>query len=210
MVDAATARCCLEIGETIAAGELIDGLPRQRVSHTLLRARLELACGRPDAALALAAEPQFATRRDQLSAELLQARCAIDLAIPADTHLTQIVKLAAPERLVRMVLDEGAVMTRLVRSAAESSRTESGVAYAVALGMPPRIVHTAQQSTLVFTEREQSVLRLLPSRLTNSEIGRECLMSVNTVKTHLKSIYSKLGVASRSEAVTRARLLGLL
>jgi LuxR family maltose regulon positive regulatory protein len=51
---------------------------------------------------------------------------------------------------------------------------------------------------------------LLPSHLTNAEIARECLMSVNTVKTHLKSIYAKLGVSTRASTVERARLLGLL
>jgi LuxR family transcriptional regulator, maltose regulon positive regulatory protein len=59
-------------------------------------------------------------------------------------------------------------------------------------------------------ERELAVVRLLPSRLTNAEIARECLMSVNTVKWHLKSIYGKLGVTSRAATVERARLLGLL
>jgi LuxR family transcriptional regulator, maltose regulon positive regulatory protein len=57
---------------------------------------------------------------------------------------------------------------------------------------------------------ELLVLRFLPSRLTNAEIARECLVSVNTVKANLKNIYAKLGVSSRAEAVERARLLGLL
>ena len=54
------------------------------------------------------------------------------------------------------------------------------------------------------------MLRFLPSRFTNAEIARECLMSVNTVKAHLKRTYAKLGVTSRAAAVERARLLGLL
>jgi LuxR family transcriptional regulator, maltose regulon positive regulatory protein len=54
------------------------------------------------------------------------------------------------------------------------------------------------------------VLRFLPTRLSNAEVATECFMSVNTVKTHLKGIYTKLGVSSRSQAVDRARLLGLL
>ena len=54
------------------------------------------------------------------------------------------------------------------------------------------------------------MLRYLPSHLTNAEIARECLMSVNTVKAHLKNIYAKLGVSSRAATVERARLLGLL
>jgi LuxR family transcriptional regulator, maltose regulon positive regulatory protein len=124
--------------------------------------------------------------------------------------VTAAVGLAAPERLVRVFLDEGAVVTRLARAAAESLGTESGTDLSIALGSPPRPRGTPHQPAAILTERELSVLRFLPSRLTNAEIARECLMSVNTVKTHLKSIYAKLGVTSRAETVERARLLGLL
>ena len=60
------------------------------------------------------------------------------------------------------------------------------------------------------SERELTVLRLLSSKLTWREIASELYVSLNTVKTHGRSIFRKLGVASRPEAVTRARELGLL
>jgi LuxR family maltose regulon positive regulatory protein len=60
------------------------------------------------------------------------------------------------------------------------------------------------------TERELAVLRLLPTRLSNREIGRELYVSVNTVRTHAQAVYRKLGVATRAEAVTHARQLGLI
>jgi LuxR family maltose regulon positive regulatory protein len=60
------------------------------------------------------------------------------------------------------------------------------------------------------TERELAVLRLLPTRLSNREIGRELYVSVNTVRSHVHAIYRKLGVATRAKAVTHARELGLL
>jgi LuxR family maltose regulon positive regulatory protein len=60
------------------------------------------------------------------------------------------------------------------------------------------------------SERELAVLRLLPSGLSQREIGGELFVSVNTVKTHVKSIFFKLRVGSREEAVGRARELGLL
>jgi LuxR family maltose regulon positive regulatory protein len=60
------------------------------------------------------------------------------------------------------------------------------------------------------TDRERSVLRLLPTSLTQREIGEELFLSINTVKTHVKSIFGKLGVESRAAAVARARKLGLL
>ena len=60
------------------------------------------------------------------------------------------------------------------------------------------------------TDRELAVLRLLPTRLTQQEIAQELYVSVNTVRTHIQGIYRKLGVASRQEAITHARELGLL
>ena len=63
---------------------------------------------------------------------------------------------------------------------------------------------------MVLTDRELAVLRLLPSRLTNQEIAAELFMSVNTVKTHLKNLYTKIGASSRSDALRRARALDLL
>jgi LuxR family maltose regulon positive regulatory protein len=63
---------------------------------------------------------------------------------------------------------------------------------------------------VLLTERELAVLALLPSLLTAGEIAAEFTVSVNTVKSHLRSIYTKLGVSSRREAVARARDSGLL
>jgi LuxR family maltose regulon positive regulatory protein len=60
------------------------------------------------------------------------------------------------------------------------------------------------------TDRELSVLRFLPSMMTNEEIAAELYVSVNTVKAHLKRIYRKLGVVSRREAVRRAHDLGVI
>ena len=148
--------------------------------------------------------------RDRLAGELLLARAAIESGADAGGHVRLAVGLAAPETLVRVFLDEGPAVARLARAAAESLGTEPGTSLSVALGSPPRRRGTPRQSTAVLTDRELSVLRFLPSRLTYAEIARECLMSVNTVKTHLKSIYAKLGVTSRAETVERARLLGLL
>ena len=57
------------------------------------------------------------------------------------------------------------------------------------------------------TDRECEVLRFLPSRLTNGEIADQLYISANTIKFHLKLIYRKLGVNSRSEAATIARAI---
>ena len=73
------------------------------------------------------------------------------------------------------------------------------------LAGPPR----ARLAAEPLTEREQSVLRLLRGSLSNREIGQELYLSGNTIKTHIRSIYRKLGVSSRPDAVERGRQLGL-
>lgn len=60
------------------------------------------------------------------------------------------------------------------------------------------------------TKRELDVLRYLPTRLSNVDIGERLRISQNTVKTHLKDIYRKLRVRSRNEAVVVAVRVGLL
>jgi LuxR family maltose regulon positive regulatory protein len=60
------------------------------------------------------------------------------------------------------------------------------------------------------TEREMAILRLLPTTLTQRQIGSELYLSVNTVKSHSRAIYRKLGVSSRAQAIEAARSLQLL
>ena len=60
------------------------------------------------------------------------------------------------------------------------------------------------------TKSEARVLRYLPTHLGASEIAAELYLSADTVKTHLRHLYRKLGVHSRQEAVQRARAVGLL
>jgi LuxR family maltose regulon positive regulatory protein len=60
------------------------------------------------------------------------------------------------------------------------------------------------------SESELRVLRYLPTNLTAPEIAGELYVSHNTVKTHMRKLYAKLGTHRRAEAVERARLLGLL
>ncbi|WP_342247108.1 response regulator transcription factor, partial [Pseudomonas sp. OTU5201] len=77
---------------------------------------------------------------------------------------------------------------------------------------PPRdgtgTVEGDQASLL--SQRERAVLQLLAEGFSNQEIGGYLFISVNTVKTHTKKINSKLGVKRRTQAVMRAKTLGLL
>jgi LuxR family transcriptional regulator, maltose regulon positive regulatory protein len=76
-----------------------------------------------------------------------------------------------------------------------------------ALGSRPR---RPVQMAASLTERELVVLRLLPTRLSTRDIGRELSVSATTVRSQVQAIYSKLQVNSRAQAVTQARQLGLL
>jgi LuxR family maltose regulon positive regulatory protein len=72
--------------------------------------------------------------------------------------------------------------------------------------------HTQQEPLVIeqLSEREREVLVHLAALLSTAEIAAEMYLSVNTVKTHLRSIYRKLSAAHRGEAVRRARQLKLI
>ncbi|MCY1181897.1 HTH-type transcriptional regulator MalT [compost metagenome] len=62
----------------------------------------------------------------------------------------------------------------------------------------------------LLTRREVSVLKLLADGLSNEEVGASLYISLNTVKTHTKKINSKLGVNRRTQAIMRAKAMGIL
>ena len=66
------------------------------------------------------------------------------------------------------------------------------------------------EPAVLLSDRELTVLALLPSLLSAREIAAEFTVSVNTVKSHIRSIYAKLGVSSRREAVLGAQERGLM
>jgi LuxR family transcriptional regulator, maltose regulon positive regulatory protein len=73
-----------------------------------------------------------------------------------------------------------------------------------------RAVHEAGAMMEELTDRELSILRMLPGPATQREIGAALYLSINTVKGYTKGLYRKLDAASRQEAVARARTLGLI
>jgi LuxR family maltose regulon positive regulatory protein len=132
------------------------------------------------------------------------------LAQRALEPLERALRLAEPEGYVRVFLDEGAPMVALLR---ELNRQQPTWAY-------PRRLHEAEgkaggqpsQQSLVdpLSARELDVLRLLATDLDGPAIARELVVSLNTVRTHTKNIYAKLGVNNRRAAVSRAGELRLL
>ena len=125
--------------------------------------------------------------------------------------LARALSLAEPEGYVRTFVDEGAPMQTLLRAA--SKRGIEG-AYAERLLRAGGAARAQPATTggLVepLSDRERDVLRMLGSELTGPEIARELVVSLNTVRTHTRNIYAKLGVTSRRAAVRRAGELGLL
>ena len=131
------------------------------------------------------------------------------------TSLESALTLAEPQGYVRTFLDEGAPMAALLATAAEHGIASTYVRrLRAALGMPDPTTReaTAAGSALVepLSGRERDVLRLLGTDLNGPEMARELVVSLNTVRTHTKNIYMKLGVNSRRAALRRARELNLL
>ena len=151
--------------------------------------------------------------------------------------LTRTLLLAQPEGYVRLFVDEGEPMQvaldewafwqaaqpvtattahlpsytqQLLHAFADSAVLDTA---ALAPNAPPPLpMHTSLNGGLLepLTEREIDVLRLVTVGLSNAAIAEQLVVSVGTVKTHLKHIYGKLAVQSRTQAVAEARRLNLL
>jgi LuxR family maltose regulon positive regulatory protein len=99
------------------------------------------------------------------------------------------------------------LLAQLARAAADDVRTHAEHLLAAAR-RPPAPARRASDEGL--SEREREVLRLLATELSGPEIAQQLFVSVNTLRTHTKHIFSKLDVKTRRAAVRRAAELGLL
>ena len=118
--------------------------------------------------------------------------------------------LAEPEGYVRMFVGEGPPMASLLRRAAKQGIAPSYVRRLLAAVNESEDTPVRQGLIEPLSERELDVLRLLGTDLDGPDIARELTVSLNTMRTHTKSIYAKLGVNNRRAAVRRAAELGLL
>jgi LuxR family maltose regulon positive regulatory protein len=135
--------------------------------------------------------------------------------LQALTALERVLSLAAPEGYVRVFVDEGEPMVRLLRQAASrgiAPEYASKLLAAFEGEMKAADSSSTFPSPLVepLSEREMEVLRLLTTSLSSTEIAEELVISVHTVRSHIKSIYGKLNVHKRMDAIQRAKELGLL
>jgi LuxR family maltose regulon positive regulatory protein len=205
VLDRAECRVRLHAGDVDRAEDLLDDLD-PGPERDLLAARVALALGRIDEVEPLLTGVRTTlgdNRRVPLEAAALTARACAEAGDLAGARrvLTEVADGARREGALRTFLDEGWDIVELADGggpAVPGGRVGDHARAAV-----PALVEP-------LSERELSVLRYLPSRLSNREIGAELYVSLNTVKSHLKAIYRKLGVESRDDAVRRGRQLGLI
>ena len=211
-------------GDLDAASRVVERFPKLEEAGSfpdylllmLAQARVLLAQGQRAAAMehletlhAIASQSGWQSTVTQACA--LQALAA---PTPEEAHafLTEALTLAEPEGYVRTFVDAGEPMAELLREAAARKVAPDYVkkllrAFEPSEAPPPTV---AQPLIEPLSDRELDVLRLLADGQTNQEIALTLFISVNTVKTHLKNIYGKLGVNNRREATVQAKKLGLI
>ena len=191
------------------------GAARPEGQRIVLVARAHLTDNHPEEALRLLAAVTGDARADLVPATEAWALTALAHdRLRQDGHavtaLEAALVLAEPQGIVRPFVTAGERMQALLERQ-------------LVIGTPHRRFvelllsrlsgdHPPADPALIeeLTQRERSVLQLIPTMMSNAEIAAALFVSVNTVKVHLKSLYRKLGVNNRRQAVSRARALGLL
>jgi LuxR family maltose regulon positive regulatory protein len=204
-----------------------DEVSFQREVEHLTLARLLIAQNRADDALGLLKRLRKAAEAGGRAYRAIEARVLEALALYAQRKtaaaleaLEEALRRAEPERLVRVFLEEGLPMARLLYLA-----TRHEIVPDFARTLLKAFAETSEvadeeaeqqgrtvQSGLIdpLTKRELEVLTLIARELSNQEISEQLFVSPNTVKTHIRNLYGKLGASRRSQAVAQAHALGLL
>jgi LuxR family transcriptional regulator, maltose regulon positive regulatory protein len=198
--------------------------PPRDAEQAVVVARLLLAQGDPGAALDLAtrwmdgSSIPGGTLRNRITALLTATIANRRLSAHADAAalLEQALMIAEPHDAYRPFLDLGgaihSAIAIMVPPASPAAAFAARVQERFVCQLPPKAAGniSASDAAPPLTASEMAVLRLLHSHLTNQEIADALYLSVNTIKTHLRSTYHKLGVTSRRDAVARGRRLQLL
>ena len=204
----------------ITLDRLADGPYREQADSQLMLGRLLLSEG--DFAGALdAARPIMGGTADGATlqikvAALLAAAVAnrrLGLTETAAELLEQALALAEPDDASRVFLDAGQPVRSAITVLVPPTSRCAAFAGRILERFDIQLPHAGgapEQAEVLLTDSELAVLRFLPSHLTNQEIAEALFLSINTVKTHLRSAYRKLGVTSRRAAIARGRRLDLL
>jgi LuxR family maltose regulon positive regulatory protein len=187
---------------------------------SLAWAHLLLAAGQRETAAKRLAQLHDLAIQTGWRAAAVQARALQTLAAPTPEEalgfLGQALAQAEPEGYVRTFLDGGERMAALLREAASIGMAPSYVAKLRAAFAGLDQVRTraplASEQPLIdpLSDRELEILSLLAAGLTYREIAQALFVSVNTIKTHVRNIYGKLGARRRHEATSKAIDLGLI
>jgi LuxR family maltose regulon positive regulatory protein len=198
-----------------------------RESEAIILVRVLIAQGAFDEAAGLAArlmETAEIGERWGHVIELLVLQALVFDAMSQPTEafaaLSRALTLAEPEGYVRIFVDAGMPMARLLYQAAErgivpgyagrllSSLPQSDRAKRDQIEVPTS--HPQLPMVEPLSEREIEVLQLIAEGYTNKEIGQMLYLALGTIKVHAHNIYGKLGVSGRTQAVAKARELGIL
>jgi LuxR family transcriptional regulator, maltose regulon positive regulatory protein len=204
-------RVAIEIGDLDRAQESTRRLePGNRAS--ILQTRIGIARAEFDQAREALARCVPVTMRERVDVALLAARIACGRKRDdVGTLLAAAIEAAKSEGFVVAVTDELAEVRSRVNWLLRSRHIgtfEQAVLDRLEGSLPLAKAYGGDAGPL--SDRELTVARYLTSRLTTREIAAEIFVSTNTVKTHVKRIYQKLGVSSRTEALAEARRLGVL
>jgi LuxR family maltose regulon positive regulatory protein len=198
----------------------------RREEETLLRARLHIAEGQDDRALAelapLLQETRAAGRRHrELQILVLQARAQVAGGNDVQARMTVLraVTLASKAGYQRLFLEEGQLMKALLQHLLPDLQ-EPGLAsfvrrlllaFGPALASAPASAEEEPSALREpLTAQEQRVLGLLAEGASNQEIARALVIGLSTAKKHVSNILSKLGAQNRAQALVQAREHGLL
>lgn len=211
-----------------------DDVSYPREAEYLLLARMLLAEGRLDQALALLQRLHALAERQGRSGSVLEidALRAVALAEAGDVSsavaaLSEALALAQPEGYVRILVDEGPAMRALLVRHLAAQRDDETWSHPDRLAYLGKLMRAFESGETAETpaggrgvgvtglvealsEREVEVLRLLAAGKSNQEIAEELFVALDTVKKHVSHILAKLGASNRTEATARARALGLL
>jgi LuxR family maltose regulon positive regulatory protein len=147
-----------------------------------------------------------------LHALAYQAQDELDTSL---MWLSRALALAEPEGYVQVFVDEGPALAPLLARSLSRGTHPAFVRQLLARIHPQHGDEdptTASNQLLIepLSQRELAVLRLLAQGCSNQAIADELVIAVSTVKKHINNIFGKLGVANRTQAINRARDLGLL
>jgi len=213
-------------GSGIPAGSAVLGepawdieIPYMQEGAFLSLARLFLAQGSCEAALAISVRLLDVAEKARRTGRVIETLILQALAFQEKQELRQAlavleraIRLAEPEGSMRVFLDEGEPMARLLYQA-RTHRIGSGFAAELlsSINAAPGISRPeAQQLIEPLSARELEVLRLIEAGFSNQEIAEKFVISVKTVKRHISNLYAKLGVKSRTQAVAIGKDLKLL